>query len=143
MPNPEIFQLFVYGSLRSGFQSPAYEYITRYFELVAPGKVKGKLFDMGEYPAAVPTATDAWIIGELYEAKSAEEFSFALGQLDDYEGVSVEKHEKALYRREIVDVQLSQQTAKAWIYWYDGDVTGRPEVKSGDILQYIKDKNRS
>ena len=65
MKNPEVYQLFVYGSLRSGFRSPAYEYISRYFDLVAEAKVKGELFDLGTYPAAKPTTKNKFIIGEL------------------------------------------------------------------------------
>ncbi len=47
MTNHASYYVFVYGSLRSGFQSPAYEYISRYFNLFGEAKVKGKLFDPG------------------------------------------------------------------------------------------------
>lgn len=133
-----IYHLFVYGSLRSGFHSPAYEYISRYFNLVGPAKVKGKLFDLGEYPAAIPTNDDAFIIGELYVIKNEAEFSWALGQLDDYEGVDVEQDEKQLYRRELAEVFINDKVVTAWIYWYNGDVEGKPIVSSGDILDYIQ-----
>ena len=33
MANLDVTYLFVYGSLRSGFKSPAYEYISRHFIL--------------------------------------------------------------------------------------------------------------
>lgn len=56
-------QLFVYGTLRSGFQSPAYSYISRYFTLIGEAKVKGRLYDLGDYPAAVPVEEDYFIIG--------------------------------------------------------------------------------
>lgn len=69
MTNPGVFQLFVYGSLRSGFHSPVYEYISRFFKFIGEAKVQGKLFDMGSYPAGVPTTEDSLIIGELYQAK--------------------------------------------------------------------------
>ena len=42
MKKPEVYQLFVYGSLRSGFRSPAYEYVSRYFDLLGDAKVKGE-----------------------------------------------------------------------------------------------------
>ena len=87
MTNHASYFVFVYGSLRSGFQSPAYEYISRYFNLFGQAKVKGKLYDMGEYPAAIPVQEDAFIKGELYIIKNETEFSWAIGQLDDYEGV--------------------------------------------------------
>jgi gamma-glutamylcyclotransferase (GGCT)/AIG2-like uncharacterized protein YtfP len=92
----EIYQLFVYGSLLSGFHHPAYEYISRYFTLIGPAKVKGKLFDMGEYPAAIPVDEETWITGELYQLNNQEEFSWAIGQLDDYEGVATEAGEAPL-----------------------------------------------
>ena len=132
--------LFVYGSLRSGFKSPAYEYISRFFSLVGDAKVRGKLFDMGSYPAGVPTHDNTFISGELYNIKNPPEFSWAIGQLDDYEGVTVEPDEVQLYRREITEVHLNNKLTHAWIYWYNGDTSGRPLIASGDLLDYLKNK---
>lgn len=140
MPVPDIYLLFVYGTLRSGFKSHAYEYISRYFTLVSEAKVKGKLFDMGSYPAGVPSKDNAFITGELYVAKSKEEFYWAISQLDDYEGVNVEPDEMQLYRRELTEIYLNNTVTHAWIYWYNGDVSGKPFVPSGDIIKYIQEK---
>ena len=140
MTNHASYYVFVYGSLRSGFQSDAYEYISRYFNLFGEAKVKGKLFDVGSYPAAVPVHDDHYILGELYLIENENEFSWAMAQLDDYEGVVVEKHETPLYRREIADIYINDAIVPAWIYWYNGDVTGKPEISSGDILDYLKKK---
>ena len=60
----EIYNLFVYGSLRSGFRNPVYEYLTKYFHLQGEAVVKGKLYDLGEYPVALPTDEDKFISGE-------------------------------------------------------------------------------
>lgn len=138
-----IHQVFVYGSLRSGFQHPAYAYISRYFIPVAEGKVKGKLFDMGEYPAAVPTEENIFIIGELYRINHPEEFGWAMAQLDDYEGLNTENNELPLYRREPVTVYFNGQTEQAWVYWFNGNTNGKPVVESGDVLQYLQQKNQS
>lgn len=140
MKNAEVYQLFVYGSLRSGFRSPAYEYISRYFDLVGEAKVKGKLYDLGDYPAAKPTDEDTFIIGELYKIRSENEFAWAIGQLDDYEGVDVGFDETQLYRRDIAEVHIRDTSTKAWIYWYQGDVSGKPVIESGDVLQYMEQK---
>ena len=140
MKNPELFQLFVYGSLRSGFRSPAYEYISRYFHLVGPAKVRGKLFDLGNYPAAIPTTEDRFIIGELYKIKNEKEFSWAIGQLDDYEGIDVAYDETALYRRDVTEVFIDNNVTTAWIYWFCGDVADKPLIESGDVLQYMEQK---
>ena len=141
MNSQKVYYLFVYGSLLSGFKSPAYEYVTRYFHLVSAATIKGKLFDMGEYPAAVISNEDVFIKGELYCIKNAPEFSYAIGQLDDYEGVTTEPGEPQLYKRELTDVFYNDIITRAWVYWYNGDVQGKPEVVSGDILQYHQQKN--
>lgn len=132
------YQLFVYGSLRKGFLHPAYEYISRYFDFVSDARVKGLLYDMGDYPAAVPTEGDATIVGELYAIRETDEFDWAMAQLDDYEGIHPEENEPALYRRDMATVILPEgNTTQAWIYWFDGDVSGRPQVESGDVLAYL------
>jgi gamma-glutamylcyclotransferase (GGCT)/AIG2-like uncharacterized protein YtfP len=140
MTNPGAYQLFVYGSLRSGFRSPVYEYISRFFTFVSEAKVKGKLFDLGEYPAGIPSDENVFIKGELYTAKNQQEFSWAIGQLDDYEGMNVEAGEISLYHRKITEVYVNDGVAHAWVYWYNGDVTGKPVIASGDILEYLTNK---
>ena len=140
MTNPSLYQLFVYGSLRSGFRSPVYEYISRFFTFAGEAKVKGKLYDIGEYPAAVPVSDDLFILGELYTIKNEQEFSWAIGQLDDYEGVNTEAHEEKLYQRKIAEVYINNQVITAWVYWYKGDVSGKPVIVSGDILEYLNNK---
>ena len=143
MKNPEVYQLFVYGSLRSGFRNPAYEYISRYFDLVGEAKVKGELFDLGSYPAAKTTDKNKFIIGELYRIRNEKEFAWAIGQLDDYEGVNVAYDEKKLYQREITEVHFDNKITNAWIYWYFGDVKDKPIIESGDVLQYMEQKKQS
>lgn len=140
MTNPGVYELFVYGSLRSGFRSPVYEYISRFFTFIGEAKVRGRLFDMGSYPAGIATNDNHFIVGELYRANQENEFSWAIGQLDDYEGVSVEPDEVQLYRREITEVHFNSQLTHAWIYWYNGDVSGRTLIASGDLLEYMSKK---
>lgn len=140
MNKPEVYQLFVYGSLRSGFRSPAYEYISRYFDLVGNAKVKGHLYDLGTYPAAKATNENKFIIGELYRIRHENEFGWAIGQLDDYEGVTAAFDEMQLYAREITEVYVDGKITHAWIYWYTGNVNGKPVIESGDVLQYMEQK---
>ena len=135
-------QLFVYGSLRSGFNHPAYAYISNHFSLVGSAKVKGKLYDLGSYPAALPTNDECYILGELYRLKEEQEFSWAIAQVDDYEGVNPEPGETALYIREIATVYINDQATSAWIYWYNNDVSGKPLIASGDVLEYLQQKKQ-
>ncbi len=134
-----VYKLFVYGSLRSVFKTDAYEYISRFFSFDEVAKVNGALFDLGPYPAAVPAA-GSFIVGELYTIKNESEFNWAIGQLDDYEGVIAEPGEIQLYRRELVDVFTEHATTIAWIYWYNGSVDGKPLIESGDLIQYLQQK---
>ncbi|QEC41815.1 gamma-glutamylcyclotransferase family protein [Pseudobacter ginsenosidimutans] len=138
--NQHIHHLFVYGSLLSGFQHPAYTYVSRYFTLVSPAVTNGNIYDLGEYPGAVPAAPPALIHGELYKVNHADEFSFAIKQLDDYEGFLVEAGEVPLYRREPVDVKNGNVITTAWIYWYNRETDGHPLIPNGDALSYWKQK---
>ena len=136
------YQLFVYGSLRSGFRNPAYKYLADFFTLIGEAVVHGKFYDKGEYPVAISSKEDALIHGELYAANNAEGFEWAIAQLDDYEGLNVENGEKPLYKRELVEVFQDGKTSLAWIYWYNDSVDGMEEIITGDILKYIQQKNK-
>ena len=137
-----IDKLFVYGSLRSGFHHPAYNYISKYFTFLSEAKVKGCMYDCGDYPAAIPTENDTFIIGELYELKNAEDFTWAIEQLDAYEGVNPEEGETPLYKRELADVFYDTGKTTAWIYWYSKAIENRPLIPSGDVLDYISVKSK-
>jgi gamma-glutamylcyclotransferase (GGCT)/AIG2-like uncharacterized protein YtfP len=140
MNSPGILQLFVYGSLRKGFKSPMYEYISKFFSYVGEARVRGKVFDMGSYAAGIPSRDNSFIIGELYAMNREADFSWVIGQLDDYEGVNVEPDEVQIYRRDITEVFLNNSVTHAWIYWFNGDVSGKPLIASGDLLQYLQEK---
>ncbi len=140
--NNEVYHLFVYGSLRSGFRSEAYAYLSRYFTLVAEGVVRGTLYNKGSFPVAVPTEENKFITGELYLLNNPAEFDWAIDQIDDYEGLHVETGEKPLYTRALADVITGNGTTKAWIYWYDGSVAGYPELETSDVLEYLQQRNK-
>lgn len=95
---------------------------------------------MGNYPAAVPADSDTFITGELYNIMNPDEFSWAMGQLDDYEGVSAEAGGHPLYYRSITDVYINNEIKPAWIYWYNGEVTGKSVIASGDVIEYLNQK---
>lgn len=133
--------LFVYSSLMKGFKSREYDYISQYFCFVSNGKVKGIFSDLGHIPVATPSSEGHFIKGELYQIKNTDDFSFAIGQLDDYEGVRPEADEIKLYKRELTTVYKEDESAvNAWIYWYQGNVAGKPVITSGDVMEYIRSK---
>lgn len=132
--------LFIYSSLRIGFHSEVFHYITQFFEFVTTAKVKGTLSILEGQPVAVPS-TDSFIKGELYKLNREDDFSYVFGQLDDYEGLTADPGEQSSYRRELTTVYKDDGTVtEAWIYWYNGNVSGKPVIPSGDALAYLESK---
>lgn len=135
-------KLFVYGSLRSGFRNPAYDYITGNFKLIGEALVRGRLFDAGHSPVAVPDDGDFYISGELYELLDPEKSNWVFGQLDDYEGVDAEPGETADYKRIETEVYQYGEPCKAWIYWYNRNIHGLPPLEQGEVMRYLQEKNK-
>ncbi len=114
--------LFVYGSLRRGFE--AQDLMRRLgARYVGKGSVRGRLFDLGNFPGALRTpGTSTRVIGELYQLPSA---ASALKSLDRYEGNR--------YRRELAEVALRDgKRARAWIYWLKRAPASQRRIKGGE-----------
>jgi gamma-glutamylcyclotransferase (GGCT)/AIG2-like uncharacterized protein YtfP len=109
--------LFVYGTLMRGF--PLHALLEGRAAYVGPGRVQGRLFDLGRYPAAVPDR-DGVIAGEVYRVADP-----ALWRaLDSAEGPQ--------YHREQVGVAMpGAGAAVAFMYWYRGPIGGVP-IPGGD-----------
>jgi gamma-glutamylcyclotransferase (GGCT)/AIG2-like uncharacterized protein YtfP len=143
MQNASSYHLFVYGSLRQGFQHPAYHYISKYFNLVGHATTAGVLYDLGEHPAAKPSSNpDDVLHGELYAIKTVPEFDWAIAQLDDYEGINPEEG-PALFTRQLCTVNTLGTSATAWVYWYNLEVGAAPQIPGGDVLAYFQQKNKA
>lgn len=140
MQQQSILYLFVYGSLRSGFSSIAYNYISKYFNLVGLAKVKGELYDMGDYPVAIPSKEEKFVIGELYKINNPQAFDFVFAQLDDYEGTN--DSDSNNYYRAITSVIIEDKNIDSWVYWYNGEVNLKQIVPSGDVFDFFKQKNK-
>ncbi|MEI8060073.1 MAG: gamma-glutamylcyclotransferase family protein [Ferruginibacter sp.] len=138
----QVHLLFVYGSLRSGFHHPAFEYMSRYFQFIGPAVVKGKLYDMGAFPVAKTTSEERFIQGELYSINENNDFAYVMSQIDDYEGLHVEDGEIPLYTRQITTAFINDYSFTTWIYWFNKNVDGFPELATGDVLEYLLQKNK-
>jgi gamma-glutamylcyclotransferase (GGCT)/AIG2-like uncharacterized protein YtfP len=99
------------------------------------GHIAGALFDLGIYPAAVPSS-DGRIWGEVYEFCDVET---VLSALDDIEGYSDGDPDRSLYLRRRVDVTLeSGGPVQAWVYFYNAPLGAAPRIDSGDYLAHIR-----
>lgn len=135
MKPPLSKHLFVYSSLLKGFHKSSYHYITQFFSFVSNAKVKGIASEVEDELFASPSGNNSFIEGELYQLNDENDFSYVIGQLDDYEGLIVEQGEKPAYRRELTTVYKDDgEPTEAWIYWFNGDVSGKPIAATDNIV---------
>ena len=133
--------LFVYSSLLRGFPTSDYEYITRYFDFVAPAKTRGILSVQNNIVVGTPIDDEKFIHGELFKIKEQHHFSFAIGQLDEYEGVNPEPPQQPKYKRCMTQAITGDgNEISAWVYWYLGNVSGLQVIESGNVLDFVKPK---
>lgn len=125
--------LFVYGTLRLDTppNNRATEALDQHTQQAGKGWIRGKLFDLGSFPAARPAA-DSWVTGRLYRIKDPEQL---FEVLDPREGHRQEAN--GLFSRDKVSVFRGDgATVKAWIYWWNRDTHDGPEIRSGDGRHY-------
>ena len=115
--------LFVYGSLRRGMQNEFARLLHERSDFVGVGQVRGTLYDLGAYAGLVVSANaQGWVHGEVFGIKDDK----LIVKLDEYEGTE--------YERVVVDATLdSGQVTRCWVYSYRGSVSGRSEIRSGEV----------
>lgn len=115
--------LFVYGTLRRGSKNKFATLLAERAEFVGPARVRGRLYDLGEYPGArQELESEGWISGEVYRFSDPE----LLKSLDGYEGPEFDRHQTT--------AQAENGGVDCWIYWYKGTPAGRL-IASGDWFQ--------
>ena len=131
--------LFFYGTLRKEFGLQLSKDIGQDIIYIGSAAIKGELYDIGEYPAALPTNYEnAKITGEIYEVNHPRKV-FKL--LDDYEGYDRKHIESSEYYRKKEMLELDNgNKIKAWVYWYNFPVNNKIRINQSDYLQYLKNK---
>ena len=110
--------LFVYGSLMAGF--PLHYLLAPVVTPVGPGRIAGRLVDLGAYPGAV-RAPLGHVRGEVYRVDQPD----AWATLDYAEGPQ--------YPRDQVLVELDAGgTVSAFVYWYRGPLDRGVPIPAGD-----------
>jgi gamma-glutamylcyclotransferase (GGCT)/AIG2-like uncharacterized protein YtfP len=96
---------------------------------VGEGFVRGRLYDLGGYPGAVPDANaPGRIFGTVMELPDDPEF---LRRLDAYEECDPQSPETSEYVRELREVELAAGGARTcWFYRYNWE-TGEKRVIAG------------
>ncbi len=129
--------VFFYGTLMSGFKRPGRSRIDQKIEAAGRGWIRAALFDLGIYPAAVPSA-DGKVWGEVYRMIDS---TAVLTALDEIEGYRASEPDTSLYVRAETPVVLDDgATASVWVYFYNAPLGRAQRVESGDYLQHLKVK---
>jgi gamma-glutamylcyclotransferase (GGCT)/AIG2-like uncharacterized protein YtfP len=127
--------LFVYGTLRSDADGPMHRVLAHAARRVGPATAPGALFNVGPYPAAVPSDAGR-IRGELLALNPPA--APLLAALDAYEGFTPAAPAASLYVRRSVTVQLDDgNEATSWIYWYARPVDGLRLIPTGDWMRRV------
>ena len=133
--------LFVYGTLRKGFELPVQKRISSDIEWLGTSEIRGKLYDIGDYPAALPAAKNekSVIKGEVIKINDPEK---VMRVIDRYEGYNPKKLARSEYYREKEKMVLEDgKKIEAWVYWYNFPVEGKKRIRHKDYLNYLKKKS--
>jgi gamma-glutamylcyclotransferase (GGCT)/AIG2-like uncharacterized protein YtfP len=124
--------LFVYGSLIDEGNEFAI-YLKGNSTFYSPGKVKGKLYDIGEYPGAVLSAEDdAYIYGNILRIDTPEK---VFKVIDDYEGYGGEQSWPNEFTRVLTYIETEIGIINCWIYVYNLPVNGLGYIKGGRYIR--------
>jgi gamma-glutamylcyclotransferase (GGCT)/AIG2-like uncharacterized protein YtfP len=109
--------LFVYGTLRRGSRHPLARLLAENAEWLGFAHFRGRLFDIGPYPGAVPSGDPAHRIrGDLYRLHEPAKI---LPLLDRYEEFGQEFPQPNEFIRALETVRFKGCALKAWIYLYN------------------------
>lgn len=122
--------LFVYGTLRAGFDGAMARWLRSAAHLVGAATIGGRLYRVADYPGLVPGPVGL-VQGDLY---ALIDVAAILARLDEYEEIAAHHPLPHEYRRDLSVVQATDGPVTAWVYVYAHDVTGLEAIAGGDFL---------
>jgi gamma-glutamylcyclotransferase (GGCT)/AIG2-like uncharacterized protein YtfP len=129
--------VFFYGTLMTGYKRPGRERLDPKLTPVGRGWIGATLFDLGIYPAAIPS-TDGRVRGEVHRMSDVES---VLGALDEIEGYRPGQPDASLYTRVETPVTLEDgRVEQAWAYFYNAPLGRAQRIASGDYLEHLRIK---
>jgi len=129
--------VFFYGTLMSGFKRPGRSRIDAKLTAVGRGTIGAALFDLGIYPAAIPSS-DSRVNGEVHRMTDVDG---VLTALDEIEGYRPDEPDTSLYTRIETPVTFDDgHQEPAWAYFYNAPLGRAERIESGDYLAHLKVK---
>jgi gamma-glutamylcyclotransferase (GGCT)/AIG2-like uncharacterized protein YtfP len=127
--------VFFYGTLMTPFNRPGRTRVSPEMLFKGRGTIRAALYDLGIYPAAIPTDDGSVVCGEIYELRDA---ASVLAALDEIEGYRQSEPERSLYMRVETPVTFDDgHVQPAWAYFYNAPLGRAQRIASGDYLEHL------
>ncbi|MDN3688149.1 gamma-glutamylcyclotransferase family protein [Cyclobacterium jeungdonense] len=129
--------LFVYGTLRKGFDHPMSKILADSAKYIGKGTFQGLLFDRGPYPAAVVSYDKhCRVHGDVYELQEAKK---VLQIMDEYEAAGELLETGVTFERKQVEIRMEDGSRRmAWVYLHSGYTDHFIPIEGGDYLRFKK-----
>jgi gamma-glutamylcyclotransferase (GGCT)/AIG2-like uncharacterized protein YtfP len=127
--------LFIYGTLLPALAPAHLRDLVGQLRARGRGHVRGRLHDLGPYPAGVldPSAATQ-VAGMVFRLPDEPA---VLSQLDEYEGFDPQDPAGSLFLRVPVAVTLADGSElRCWMYVYNHDPGDAPLVPDGDYVRW-------
>jgi gamma-glutamylcyclotransferase (GGCT)/AIG2-like uncharacterized protein YtfP len=130
--------VFFYGTLMTPFNRPGRQRVNPKMAYAGRGTISATLYDLGIYPAAIPSNDGSAVLGEVYEMLDS---TAVLATLDEIEGYRSTEPERSLYTRVLTDVTFDDgHVEAAWAYFYNAPLGRAQRIESGDYLEHLNVK---
>lgn len=120
--------LFVYGTLRDGYDLKLKNRLSKELEYVGKAKIEASMYDLGKYPGAVKEEKKSEVIGDVFLISNPERV-FKI--LDKYEGDEFKREKDIVHFR-------SGKSLDAWVYWYNQPPKKEKKIRYKNYLNYLK-----
>lgn len=127
--------LFVYGTLRPSHAPAELASVIKKLRKVGTAHIRGRLYDLGDYPGAILDASAGTTIsGEVFAIPNEPAL---LSILDSYEGFDSSDLHNSLFVRKQHRVTLSDgRKLKCWVYVYNRALGEAHLVVGGDYAEF-------
>jgi acetylornithine/N-succinyldiaminopimelate aminotransferase len=128
--------LFGYGTLRPAVLPRDLVEIVEGWSRIGRASIRGRLFDLGEYPGAIlDSHAETAIIGEVFKLPDGKDL---LAELDNYESFNRDDPEASLFIRTRCKVTMDNSSElECWIYVFNQEITSAKLIENGDYLSIM------
>jgi gamma-glutamylcyclotransferase (GGCT)/AIG2-like uncharacterized protein YtfP len=119
--------LFVYGTLLN-MENEYALYLKNNSKLYSAGKLKGRLYNIGEYPGAVLSPDGENVYGNILAINHPEK---VLPVIDDYEGFGAGQPQPNEFIRIANSIETESGPVTCWVYLYNLPITGLVWIEEG------------